>query len=372
MFEEYNTVKRVLVLYSGGTIGMEKNDKGVYIPSSRSLIHQMKMIPELHDKELAGLHFCGESVDELVIPLIYQKQIIVYKIIEYNPLYDSSNMSTNDWVRIANDIETYYREYDGFVILHGTDTLAYTASALSFMLDGLQKPVILTGSQIPIFENRSDAKSNFLSSLIIAACFDIPEVCVYFSNKLLRGNRTAKVSSNLLDAFNSPNMHPLANVGIRINMHHHYIWHNNGEEFYVHKTLNPNVALLPLFPTITGAMIDSFLSSGLEGVVLQSYGVGNIPSNRKDIMEALHKAIKNGILIVNITQCAQGSVISSYETGQALKEIGVICGFDMTAEAALAKLSFVLGEKNLLPEEKRNVKYLKYKLKILLICFFFS
>ncbi|KAK4884477.1 hypothetical protein RN001_000748 [Aquatica leii] len=361
MPSEFCEIKKVLVLYTGGTIGMEKNRKGVYVPSPNSLVRQIKKIPELHDKEFADLHFGENESDDLIIRLLDQKQMIRYTVIEYDPLYDSSNMSTKDWIRIAADIEAYYQKYDGFVILHGTDTLAYTASALSFMLEGLQKPIILTGSQIPIFENRSDAKANFLSSLIISAYFKVPEVCVYFSNKLLRGNRTAKVSSTLLDAFNSPNMHPLGNVGINIIIHHHYILPCNKKELIVHKNLNANVVLLPLFPTLTGAMIESLLSSGVEGVVLQSYGVGNIPTNRKDIIEALRKAIERGVIIINITQCAQGTVISSYETGQALKEIGLISGYDMTAEAALAKLSFLLGQNQLSLEQKKDLMALNLK-----------
>lgn len=353
---ECNQIKKVLVLYTGGTIGMQKNQKGVYVPSTNSLIRQLKNIPELHNKEYAEFYFGEERSDELVIPYIYEEQVVVYTVIEYDPLYDSSNMSTKDWIRIATDIETYYYKYDGFVILHGTDTLAYTASALSFMLNGLQKPVILTGSQIPIYENRSDAKGNFLASLIIAACFDVPEVCVYFSHKLLRGNRTAKVSSNLLDAFNSPNVHPLANVGINITMHHNFLFHSNGtQEFVVNKNLNSNVVVLSLFPTITGAMIRSFIGQDVEGVVLQSYGAGNIPSNRKDVLEVLRDAIARGVIIVNITQCAQGAVVSAYETGQALKEIGLISGCDMTPEAALAKLTYVLGQDQLLLEEKKKL-----------------
>ncbi|KAF5280855.1 hypothetical protein FQR65_LT03004 [Abscondita terminalis] len=308
----------------------------VYVPSSKSLTDQIRRIPELHDDTFTELHFEEESQKFLILPSLYNNQIIIYTIIEYKPLCDSSNVSIIEWVKIATDIETYYHQYDGFVIIHGTDTLAYSASALSFMLEDLQKPIILTGSQIPIFINRSDAKANFLSSLIICACYKIPEVCIYFANKLLRGN------------------HILFNF-IQITVHYHYILQSNLQKtLTVHKNLNPNVVLLPLFPTITGEMIERYINFGVEGVVLQSYGVGNVPSNRKDVMDVLQKAVAKGIIIVNITQCTQGKVISSYEPGRALKEIGIISGLDMTPEAALSKLTFLLGQNHLSLEEKKQ------------------
>ncbi|KAF2881604.1 hypothetical protein ILUMI_24547 [Ignelater luminosus] len=349
-------IRKVLVLYTGGTIGMRKNEKGAYEPSPNAFIRKIRSIPQMHDEEFAKSYFGEENSDELIIPHVHNDHIVVYLIKEYDPLYDSSNMSTKDWIRIAKDVEENYCKYDGFVILHGTDTLAYTASALSFMLDGLQKPVIVTGAQIPIFENRSDAKGNFLSSLIIAGCFDIPEVCIFFANKLMRGNRTAKISSNLLDAFNSPNFHVLANVGIHINVFQHYLFKSNSKPtLRVHTNLNSNIVLLPLFPTITSDMVQAFIHPSVEGVVLQSYGVGNVPSDRKDLLDVLKRAIERGVIIINITQCAQGAVSPSYETGRTLKEIGLLPGYDMTAEAALSKLSFVLGQGHLLLDEKKQL-----------------
>ncbi|RZC31919.1 Asparaginase domain containing protein [Asbolus verrucosus] len=308
----------------------------------------------MHDPELAKKIKSIEA--QLVLPQVGDN-VVLYELKEYDPLLDSSNMSTKDWIRIAKDIETNYKHFDGFVILHGTDTLAYTSSALSFMLDGIQKPVILTGSQIPIFETRSDAKDNILSSLILAGCYNIPEVCIFFANKLLRGNRTAKVSSTHLDAFDSPNYHTLAEVGIEIELNKLYIMRPNGTPFKVHTKLNPNVSLLSFFPTITSSMLRAYLQQPLEGLVIQSYGCGNIPSNRKELIQVIKEAVDNGTVIINITQCPQGTVCPSYETGKTLENIGVISGHDMTAEAALTKLCFVLGFPDLTYNERVMTSY---------------
>ncbi|XP_018321901.1 L-asparaginase isoform X2 [Agrilus planipennis] len=294
------------------------------------------------------------------------KNNLIYTIKEYDPLLDSSNMSIEDWQKIAEDIEDEYENFDGFVILHGTDTIAYTASALSFILEGLSKPVILTGSQIPIFEVRNDAKDNFLTSLVLSSCFDIREVCIYFSNKLFRGNRTRKVSSDLLEAFNSPNYHILADCGIDIKVYHQYLFKPDEQlsKLNVKKSLNPNVGIFYLFPTITVKMLKSFLKPPIEGIVLVSYGAGNIQSEREDLLEILKQAVNRGIIIINVTQCVQGTVNSSYATGQVLNSIGVLPGFDMTAEAALCKLSFVLGleDKTLIEKKAMILKDLRGEL----------
>jgi lysophospholipase len=306
----------------------------------------------MHDPFLVKKYMKNIAPNQLVLPEIGD-DVVLYELKEYSPLLDSSNMSSKDWIRIAEDVETNYNNYDGFVILHGTDTLAYTSSALSFMLEGIQKPVILTGSQIPIFETRSDAKDNVLASLILAGCYDIPEVCIFFANKLLRGNRTAKISSTHLNAFDSPNYHPLAEVGIDITLNKHYIMKPNGTPFKVYKKLNSNVGLLNLFPTITPCMFRALLECpSMEGLIIQSYGVGNIPSNQIELIQVIKEAVNNGTVIVNITQCAQGTVSPSYETGKALENIGVISGHDMTAEAALTKLCFVLGLPGLSYDER--------------------
>lgn len=335
---------------------MIRGPNGAYEPVPHLLEDKIRTNPHLHDKEYAVKHFPTEDPSPLVLPDSSENHRVVYSIFEYDPVLDSSNMTMDDWIRIAIDIERLYDQFDGFVILHGTDTLAYTASALSFMLENLSKPVIITGSQIPIFEIRSDGQDNFQGALVIAGNYSIPEVAVYFNHKLYRGNRTTKVSTNDLNAFTSPNMPPLAKLGINIEVDWKSVFRiSTSAKFSSHRNLNRNVGLLRLFPSISIEMIRAYLHPPMQGVVLQTYGAGNIPNVRKDLIEELQEASKRGVIIVNITQCLQGSVSSEYETGRRLLEVGVISGLDMTPEAALCKLSYVLSKEGWDLEMKRKM-----------------
>ncbi|XP_054155879.1 L-asparaginase-like, partial [Oppia nitens] len=348
---------KVLVLFTGGTIGMMKSAQGVYEPRAGALVPALRKYPQLHDPDYVEKHLrMPKDNSPLVLPDTGESNRIVYTIYEYEPLLDSSNFTVDDWINIALDIQQSYQHFNGFVILHGTDTMAYTASALSYMLENLGKTVVITGSQIPLFEPRSDGRENLLNSLIIAGNYSIPEVSILFNNKLMRGNRTSKVSTSLLDAFDSPNMPPLATIGININVD----WNNvfrwpTIAKFCVHSILSRNVGLLRLFPSISVETIQAFLMPPIEGVVLQTYGAGNAPSNRADILAELRAATDRGVLIVNITQCFSGQVMASYETGNALVKAGVICGSDMTPEACLTKLSYVLSKHQWTIAEKRKM-----------------
>ncbi|XP_022238653.1 L-asparaginase-like isoform X2 [Limulus polyphemus] len=326
---EGNNEARVLVLYTGGTIGMVRSEKGVYVPQSNILESNLKKFPQLHDDSYARESFPANSRKvPLVLPETGDPKRVVYTIFEYDPLLDSSNMTMDDWIHIALDIKQAYEEFDGFVILHGTDTLAYTASALSFMLENLGKTVILTGSQ----------------------------VTVLFNNQLFRGNRTSKISTSSLDAFGSPNLASLATVGIKI----HIQWQNvfqptTIEEFCVHDKLNRHVGLLRLFPSITVEVVRAFLMPPIRGVVLQTYGAGNGPTHRRDLLDELKRASQRGVIIVNCTQCCSGRVDPFYETGNALMDIGVVPGSDMTPEAALTKLGYVLSKSEWSHQMKRKM-----------------
>ncbi|HUP45867.1 MAG TPA: asparaginase [Thermoanaerobaculia bacterium] len=314
--------KRVYIAHTGGTIGMVPGRAG-YRPARGSLQKQMDAMPELSHPSMPS-----------------------YTIHDYEPLLDSSNMTPVEWVKIANDIADHYRQYDGFVVLHGTDTMAYTASALPFMLQGLGKPVILTGSQIPLCEIRNDARENLITSLMLAASYDIPEVCLYFGGKLLRGCRSTKVSADGFAAFDSPNHPPLGTVGIEIEIHWDLIRRDKRRrKLQVHELAAPVVAALRLFPGISSELVSNMLRPPLRGLVLEAYGVGNGPDQDRRFIAALEEATARGVVIVDCTQCLEGTVnLHEYATGSALARAGVISGFDMTAEAALAKLFYLFSQ----------------------------
>lgn len=339
---------RVLVLNTGGTIGMAVHDD-VLVPEPNAFVKILRKLPILHDEAYAQqtrLYDYYDPENTLVLPLSKDKTRIVYTILEYNPLLDSSNMTTDDWVKIGKDIEINYEDYDGFVILHGTDTMAYTASALSFMCEHLGKPVILTGAQVPIYEMKNDGRDNLMGALLIAGQYVIPEVCLYFYNKLYRGNRVTKVDAGSYNAFSSPNLAPLATAEVDITINWDTVWRaSTTAKFQVSTELNRNVGLLRLFPGITADTVRAFLQPPMQGVVMETYGSGNAPDNRPDLLAELKKATDSGVIIMNCTQCLRGTVSPSYATGKVLMDAGLIAGGDMTPEAALSKLSYVLANK---------------------------
>ena len=313
--------KRVYIAHTGGTIGMNRTRDG-YGPQRGYLQQQMDAMPELA-----------------------HPSIPTFTIHDYDPLLDSSNMTPVEWVKIARDIAGHHDEYDGFVVLHGTDTMAYTASALPFMLEGLRRPVVITGSQIPLCEVRNDARENLITSLMIAANYEIPEVCLYFGGKLLRGCRSTKVSADGFGAFDSPNFPPLGTVGIDIEVSWNLVRKADGEgTLRVAELRAPVVSALRLFPGISPDLIRNVLRPPLQGLVLEAYGIGNGPDQDREFLAAIEEATSRGVVVVDCTQCLEGSVdLGEYATGTALARAGVISGYDLTAEAALAKLYYLLS-----------------------------
>jgi L-asparaginase len=326
--------KRVYIVYTGGTIGMRRTRSG-YLPRSGSLQMQMAEMPELRHESMPS-----------------------YAIHEYEPLLDSSNMTPSEWIEIARDVEKNYDRYDGFVVLHGTDTMAYTASALPFLLDGLRKPVIITGSQIPLCEIRNDARENLITSLMLAANHAIPEVCLYFGGKLIRGCRATKVSAAGFAAFDSPNFPLLGVAGIDIEVNWDLVRKpRRSGRIRVPELTRPVVSALRLFPGISPELVRNVLRRPLQGLVLEAYGVGNGPDQDRGFIEALADATARGVVIVDCTQCLEGTVdLHEYAAGSALARAGVISGFDMTAEAALAKLYYLFGRRYSSERVKREMQ----------------
>uniref|UniRef100_A0A0K8T4Z1 asparaginase n=1 Tax=Lygus hesperus TaxID=30085 RepID=A0A0K8T4Z1_LYGHE len=348
-------ISHVLVLYIGGTIGMLHDPDRGLVPVKNKLREVISQDPSLNDASFANTTPKKLPENHMVLPQVENMNRVIYKLIEYDNLLDSSDMSIADWSQVCSDIYDNYELYDGFVILQGTDTLAYTASALSFMLENLGKSVIVTGSQVPLFQLMSDGRGNFISSILIAGNFCIPEVTVFFNHKLFRGNRTVKRSTNDFTAFESCNAQPIATVGQSIEVDQRNIFRpNNLLKFSIQPELSENVALIRLFPLISLEVLQAFLKPPVEGVVIQSYGAGNMPM-RDDLIKELAAAADRDIIIVNITQCTFGGVMDIYETGKILSNIGVLSGHDMTPEAALTKLAYVLAKKSFTLQEKKEM-----------------
>ena len=318
-------IPHILLIYTGGTIGMVKDYKTGALRTF-NFDKLLKHIPEINHLN------CTIKSISLEEPI------------------DSSNMNTANWVLITEIIEENYKTYDGFVVLHGSDTMSYTASAISFMLENLSKPVIFTGSQLPIGDLRTDAKENLITSIEIASTQEkgksvISEVCLYFEYKLYRANRTTKINAEHFEAFTSPNFPPLGESGVHLKFNKQLIYKpKERKRLKVRKELNNNVVILKIFPGITQTVVESILSSkGLKGVILETYGSGNAPTE-KWFVNLLKKAIDKGVHIINVTQCIGGSVImGQYETSIELEKIGIINGKDITTESALAKLMYLLG-----------------------------
>ena len=271
-------------------------------------------------------------------------QMPAWDLVEMSPLLDSSNMTVEEWNKIGQQIAAHYDAYDGFVVLHGTDTMAYTASALSFMLEGLAKPVVLTGSQIPLCEVRSDGRENLITSLLIAGEGRVREVSLYFGGKLFRGNRVTKDSSDGLNAFQSPNCQPLANVGIDIKYNPSAFLPLPKEAFHLQLLQPIPIGVLKVFPGIQFDLFAHIMTEKLRGIVIEAFGAGNIPGNGDALLPIIEKAYQNGTIIMVCSQCQKGSVsLGAYETSSALKKAGAVSGYDMTTEATVAKLYYLFS-----------------------------
>lgn len=323
----------VLIIYTGGTLGMDYNEQGALVPCGfNQILERVPVIKELH---------------------------VNISVISFSKPIDSSNVHIEHWRLMAKLIHEHYDQFDGFLILHGTDTMAYSASALSFMLEGVNKPIIFTGAQLPVASPRSDATENLITSLEIAADKKdgksiITEVCIFFNHVLLRGNRAKKVESQHFDAFESENFPILAEAGISIDYHWSYLKPFIPDFIQVHSEMDNNIAILKLFPGLNELTVaNTVLADSVKGIILESYGSGNVP-HEKWFLDLLKESIERGKIILNVSQCNGGRVMhGKYETSSELDKIGVLSGHDLTFEAATAKMMFVLAKFNNLEDAKK-------------------
>ena len=329
--------KRILIIYTGGTIGMMKTRLG-YAPQKEAFHRLLDAIPELK----------AEGMPD-------------WEITDMDPLLDSSNITVREWNLIGSMIAADYDRFDGFVVLHGTDTMAYTASALSFTLRNNRTPVILTGSQIPLCEIRTDARDNLITAMLVAADDRVHEVCLYFGGKLLRGNRSVKYSADDLIAFESPNLPPLAEAGIEIRYNTSLLLPPCKGSFSLQPLRNVPIGVIKVFPGIQFELFDSIMTERLKGIVIETFGAGNIPGSAGALLPIIRKASENGTVIIVCSQCPHGTVaLGAYETSAALKSAGAVSGYDITTEAAVAKLYYLfsrgLDEKELRSRMERSLR----------------
>ena len=323
-------MSKILIINTGGTISMVKSPKG-YVPDGAGF-----------RERLSGM------------ALLKEYPMPNWELTETEPLLDSSNMSVSDWNRIGRLIADKYDDYNGFVILHGTDTMAYTASALSFMLEGLNKPVILTGSQIPLGEIRSDGRDNLINSLLIAAEGRIKEVCIFFGGKLLRGNRATKYSADELIAFISPNYPALAETGISVVYNEAALLKAETKAFSFQPLDEIPIGVIKVFPGIQFSLFEQILTEKLKGIVIETFGAGNIPQGGNELLPIVRKALANDTVITVCSQCPQGTVsLGTYETSSGLAVAGAVSGRDLTTEAAVAKLYYLFSKGYSAREVKR-------------------
>jgi len=311
--------KKVCIIHTGGMLGMAITEDG-------------------YESRLGHIRTVLNEIEEL-----RSEKMPLYDLYEYQPLLNSAEISIKEWVKLAEDIRDKYEEYDGFLIIHGADTMAYTASALSFMLSGLSKPVILTGALIPLSEIRNDARDNLVTGLLLAGNYDIPEVCIYFGKKLMRGNRAVKVNALDFEAFASPNYPQLADIDVEINLHEKYI-REAGKSLSLFGLEEHQIVVVKIFPGIQNQIFECMMKSSIKAVVIEAFGTGVMPENSGTIHKLLEVAKEKGMIVVVCTQCLKGSVVmGEYEATKGLVKAGAVSGFDMTTEAVVTKLYYLLS-----------------------------